>query len=81
MKRKFETADENGEPALKRKSDQTGCSCKTGCKNNRCACRKANEACSEKCRCPPDQCINHATPSAGLRRSDVLNEMSGKFYY
>jgi hypothetical protein len=37
-------AETFNEPPAKRVSSQSGgCSCKTGCKNNRCACKKANQ--------------------------------------
>ena len=45
LKRRNDNTDEDEEvpPAPKRVSNQNGrCSCKTGCKNNRCICRKNN---------------------------------------
>ena len=36
------------------------CSCKTGCKSNRCSCKKSNLSCTDLCECS-DSCKNKDT--------------------
>ena len=44
-----------------------GCACKTGCKTNRCSCKRNCLACSPGCRCM--HCCNDDSPS---REEDIL---------
>ena len=38
---------------------RVSCSCKTGCKTDRCGCKKAGLSCSEHCKCG-ESCVNCA---------------------
>lgn len=48
-------------PAAKRSKSSKGCcSCKTGCKEGHCGCRKAGNSCNESCGCVAlKNCTNH----------------------
>ena len=52
--------DDNGElqvkwllcsPAMETLLENASCKCKTGCKNRRCVCKKADLTCTELCGC------------------------------
>ena len=44
-------------PTLLALIDLSACGCKTGCKTNRCECRKIRFTCTDMCKCP--QCENN----------------------
>lgn len=48
------------------------CKCSGGCRNRRCACHKAGQACGEDCRCK--DCANPFNQTIGLSLGDCARE-------
>merc|ERR1712013_487587 len=70
-----EEEDEDGESGkpVKKKSSQTGCKCKSGCKTKACSCRKAGPYCTSLCRCPPNKCSNREEPGSDVSVNSTMD--------
>merc|ERR1719239_886419 len=62
------------EESKRKRSSGTGCTCKSGCKNKRCSCKKDSEFCSPLCKCMRNKCANREVPGADVSE---MSEMSG----
>uniref|UniRef100_A0A1B0DNZ8 Uncharacterized protein n=1 Tax=Phlebotomus papatasi TaxID=29031 RepID=A0A1B0DNZ8_PHLPP len=72
--KKISDASSEGSNKRKRKSDNSGtCHCKTDCSKKNCGCRKGDQVCTEKCRCP-DTCVNKV-PEVKEEVSSSTNEI------
>jgi len=70
-----EDEDGSGPTRRKRSSNTVGCTCKSGCKNNRCSCKKQDTYCSILCKCPPNKCANREVPGDDVSDASCMSNM------
>ena len=57
----------------KKRGTLGSCTCKSGCKNKRCSCKKDGPFCSALHKCVPSKCANRETPGADLSDTSVMS--------
>jgi len=64
---------ENDSYNKKKRVSAGGCSCKSGCKNKRCSCKKDGPYCSSLCKCIASKCANREIPGADVSDASCMS--------
>jgi len=65
--------NEDSSSKKKRGSASGGCTCKGGCQNKRCSCKKAGPFCSALCKCPANKCANREVPGDDVSDASCMS--------
>jgi len=66
---------DDGQAVRKKRSTGLGCTCKSGCKNRKCSCKKEGPYCTILCKCPPNKCANREVPGADVSDASCVSNM------